>query len=214
MSQTPPTATTSLPSTTILPSTTTSLPSTTTTAVQPAVGPSFQVHAIRPARRARQQAVAQPPAAAPAPAPAPAPAQLSTMDPVDSYELEWERADSLLPIPGYSGPQPRTTFQDPGCTELSIFNKIFDNEVWQMMVDYTNLYADVFRTAEPDKHKDKWTALSVGELQCYFGMVIAMGIAKCPRIDYYWQQRYPTTSMLGIQTVMPRNRFQAISRYL
>ena len=205
MSQTPPTATTSLPSTTIL-------PSTTTTAVQPAVGPSFQVHATRPARRARQQAVAQPPAAAPAPAPAPA--QLSTMDPVDSYELEWERADSLLPIPGYSGPQPGTTFQDPGCTELSIFNKIFDNEVWQMMVDYTNLYADVFRTAEPDKHKDKWTPLSVGELQCYFGMVIAMGIAKCPRIDYYWQQRYPTTSMLGIQTVMPRNRFQAISRYL
>ena len=147
MSQTPPTATTSLPS-------------TTTTAVQPAVGPSFQVHATRPARRARQQAVAQPPATAPAPVPAPA--QLSTMDPVDSYELEWEKADSLLPIPGYSGPQPGTTFQDPDCTELSIFNKIFDNEVWQMMVDYTNLYADVFRTAEPDKYKDKWTPVSRG----------------------------------------------------
>ena len=39
-------------------------------------------------------------------------------------------------------------------------------EVWQLMVDYTNLYAEVFRTAEPDKHKAKWTPLSVGELQC------------------------------------------------
>ncbi|XP_062504621.1 uncharacterized protein LOC134181371 [Corticium candelabrum] len=72
------------------------------------------------------------------------------MGDIDTYELDWEKADSLLPIPEYSGPSPRPTFDKPDCTQLSIFSKIFDDEVWQFITDYTNVYAEVFHTAKPE----------------------------------------------------------------
>ena len=118
-----------------LPAMTTGLP----VAVQPTVSSPFCVHTARPAPRAGQ-AVAQ----------LSQPQRLSTMGDIDTYELDWEKADSLLPIPEYSGPSPRPTFDKPDCTQLSIFSKIFDDEVWQFITDYTNVYAEVFHTAKPE----------------------------------------------------------------
>ncbi|XP_062512569.1 uncharacterized protein LOC134188414 [Corticium candelabrum] len=134
-------------------------------------------------------------------------------DPVKSYQLNWSKVDNYQQIRPYLGPAVGPTFNDPTSTPLSIFLKIFDNEVWQLIVTHTNTYANWIRACEPEKHKGSWKDVTVEELMRYIGLVIAMGILKFPRVDYYWKMKYTTIMTTGISDVMPRNRFMAISRY-
>ena len=67
------------------------------------------------------------------------------------------------------GPVVGPTFYDKTSTPLSIFLKIFDEEVWEFM-----------QAQEPDKHKTQWQDVTAEELKCYIGLVIAMGLVKKP----------------------------------
>ena len=170
----------------------------------PAVASVTTVPAVRTVPAVATVQPAQPAAQAPG----------SVTDVPKSYQLKWDRVDNWTPPRPYSGPVVGPTFNDINSTPLSIFLKIFDDEVWDFMVKHTNDYARWIRAAEPAKHRGLWEDVTVVEMQCYIGLVIAMGIIKLPRIDYYWQRTYETLFTTGVARVMARNRFYAVSRYI
>ena len=88
----------------------------------------------------------------------------SVTDALSTYQLKWNRIENLQPIPPYSGPAVGPTFHDIHSTPLSIFDKIFDGEVWQFMVHHTHNYANWIRAQEPAKHKCSWNDVTVEEL--------------------------------------------------
>ena len=51
------------------------------------------------------------------------------------------------------------------------------------------------------------------ELRAYFGLCIIMGINSFPRIAMYWSSD-SFIGNTGIQNVMTKNRFEAISKFL
>ena len=145
---------------------------------------------------------------------APSPPRRALLDPVDHWEFEWIKGEDMPYIEPYTGPEPGLTFTTiHRSTPLLMFSYLFDEEIWRFMVEQTNKYAMYIRTRDPAKHRSKWSPTDTDELKAYIGMVIAMGIIKLPRMDLYWQTKYPLFTLLGIPEVMSRDRFLTISRY-
>lgn len=87
-------------------------------------------------------------------------------------------------------------------SELHSFNRFFTDEMFNFIVDQTNLYA------EQNQSKD-WTPTSVDEIKAFVGMTIMMGIHVLPSIDHYWSSD-PFLRVNEIADVMPIKRFKKL----
>ena len=54
---------------------------------------------------------------------------------------------------------------DESSKPVDFFQVYFTDEVFELMVEQTNLYAEQVRTADPDKHKTPWIPVTVDELK-------------------------------------------------
>lgn len=88
---------------------------------------------------------------------------------------------------------------------VQIFEKLFDDEVCQLIVNFSNLYA-----SQNNRHT---FSLTVAELKTFFGILILSGYHKLPREGMYWS----LDEDIGVDVVskaMSRNRFREIKRNL
>lgn len=96
--------------------------------------------------------------------------------------------------------------EDPTVTDTKddyeSFNKFFDDNMFNHIVEQTNLYA-------VQKQSKNWTPTSVEEMKAFFGMIIMMGIHVLPSIDHYWSSD-PALRVDFIADVMPVKRFKKI----
>ena len=60
---------------------------------------------------------------------------------------------------------------------------------------------------------EQWKDITSEEMRAYFGLCIIMGINSLLRIAMYWSSDSFIGNM-GIQNVMTKNRFEAISQFL
>lgn len=101
--------------------------------------------------------------------------------------------------------RPESLFEFPHqCKEIEYFNKIFSDEILQLIVDQTNLYAS--QGPEPAK---SWTDTSVEEIKALIGVIIMMGIHSLPHLANYWSSD-PFLTVPGIAQVMSSKRYKKI----
>ncbi len=93
-------------------------------------------------------------------------------------------------------------------------------ELIDLLVHETNRYARQHLQSHPDlpphSRGRNWRPVSAEEMKAFLGLLLAMGLAQKPTIASYWNDG-PDTWLTHTPTfgqVMPRNRFQAILRYL
>ena len=83
-------------------------------------------------------------------------------------------------------------------TAVSLFDKFFTEEVWDLLVTETNNHAATHQSDKP--HAQNWFAVSMDEMRAFVGMLILMGICRMPRLHF--------------SNIMSRVRFQQIFRFL
>ena len=110
-------------------------------------------------------------------------------------------------------PGPRNRYPQGSETPAGLFfEEMFTDEMWDLIAAETNRYHEQQSTAEPNKHKTKWTPVCKDEIKTFIGIIIFMGIVKLPRIAMYWS----SDALCHQQTVsnlMPYIRFFQIWRY-
>lgn len=108
-----------------------------------------------------------------------------------------------------SGP---TSHIDRNSSPAQLFCRYFTDEVWELLVEETNRYANA--NSSDARHARPWYDTTVPEMKAFVGMLIIMGIVQLPRLELYWTTSHPLIATPGIASVMPRVRFEQLFRFL
>ncbi len=73
-----------------------------------------------------------------------------------------------------------------------------DAEVWTLLVRETNPYASQARAHIPSGRS--WNNVDILEMNVFFGMLILMGVLHLPRLEMYWQTKYPLLRLACMPT--------------
>ena len=95
-------------------------------------------------------------------------------------------------------------------TPPEFFSLLWGPSLFQLLADETNRYAAQKQVKKPDK---KWYPTTPDEMKAFIGINIIMGIDQKPAIAHYWSTD-PYLGNQGIRSVIPRERFEALNRYL
>ena len=110
--------------------------------------------------------------------------------PVDP-DLQWAN-NYITPVNiPFAEPSPGPTQRypnGPNTSEGSLFDAMFTDDIWDMIVLKTNRYYDQCKVAEPNKHKRRWTPVTKDEIKTFIGIIIHMSIVKLPRMEMYWSR--------------------------
>ena len=75
------------------------------------------------------------------------------------------------------------------------FELFFSDDVWTLLVDNTNLYAEKeLDVVTEEEHCRTFDDVTVEELKAFFGVLIFMGINHLPRLEQYWSTKTFTSS--------------------
>ena len=85
---------------------------------------------------------------------------------------------------------------------FEFFEKFLPDDVIKLLVEQTNLYAQQCQTRY-------WNDVTCGEMKCFLGILLGMGVHRLPRFKLYWSTD-PFFRIQGIADVMPRNRFMKL----
>jgi len=98
---------------------------------------------------------------------------------------------------------------------LDIFQRLVPDNIFQLIVDQTNLYATqvIAKGATQKSRIHEWKELSLQELKNFVALTILMGLDEKPSIEDYWAKRGVFYSHF-YRAVMSRNRYQIIRRFL
>lgn len=80
---------------------------------------------------------------------------------------------------------------------LAIFETFFDDELFNIIVSQTELYAT---------QKNKSFSISIEEIKAFFGVLIIMGFHKLPTLRSYWSTNL-NFSVSRISNIMSLKRF-------
>ena len=93
---------------------------------------------------------------------------------------------------------------------LDYFELFFTQEVWQLLVSQTNLYAEQKR--EPAE-SSVWYPVTESEMKAWISLYLNMGLVTKPNLNSYWSTD-PVLSSPFFPSLMSRTRFFQILRYL
>lgn len=82
----------------------------------------------------------------------------------------WEKNENnrnIFPFTKRPGP---TRVINGAANALDYFQLFYSDELFQNIVDFTNLNAQSKRAADREKHKGDWTDISLEELKAYYGI--------------------------------------------
>jgi len=85
-----------------------------------------------------------------------------------------------------------------------LFELFFDQQVLEMIVDYSNNYAS---------NKNQSLQIDVNELKCFLGILLLSGYNELSRRRMYWEKSPDTHNDL-VSGAMRRNRFEQIFSYI
>lgn len=93
---------------------------------------------------------------------------------------------------------------------LDYFSLFFTAEVWQLLVEQTNLNAEQKRCPE---ESSVWYSVKIDEMKAWVSLYLNMGLLTKPNLSSYWSTD-PAFSTLFFPSIMARDRFLQILRYL
>ena len=121
---------------------------------------------------------------------------------------------TFIPFHNNSGPTFRRNRLPENIRPIDLFCLYFDNEVMNLIIEETNRNAYTKKTSEPDKNKGKWSNTSVEEMKAFFGLCLATGIIRLPKLRDYWRKKQWLFQVPAFGEVMSRDRFFQLYRYL
>lgn len=136
----------------------------------------------------------------------------SSEDKGDDEEITWSQDFRGLMFQEFSGtPGIKDAVPNEPKAEF-FFSLLFGDQTLDLIVRETNRYARQKLINKPAQLA-KWEDVTSEELRAYFGLCIIMGINSLPRVAMYWSSD-SFIGNTGIQSVMTKNRFEAISQFL
>ena len=127
-------------------------------------------------------------------------------------EVAWSQDFRGLMFQEFSG-TPGIKVAVPNESNAKVFfSLLFGDQAVDLIVHEINRYARQKLINKPAQ-LDKWQDVTSEELRAYFGLCIIMVINSLPRIAMYWSSDQ-FIGNTGIQNVMTKNRFEAISQFL
>ena len=96
---------------------------------------------------------------------------------------------------------------DSTATPLDVFQLYFDDDLFQLLVDQTNLYA----SQSIPRERYNWYDTCTNELKLFLGIIVAMGIHVLPQLQDYWSSDI-LLGVPGIVSGMPIDRFKVLLR--
>ena len=108
---------------------------------------------------------------------------------------------------GHAGVQVRRGTLPQNLRAIDIFQLFFTVEVWELLVAMTNKYAK-------SKITQGWKETDVAEMKAFFGLILAMGLLRLPKMKDYWQKTNWVLHVKSFGEIMARNRFMQLYRFL
>ncbi|XP_046398660.1 piggyBac transposable element-derived protein 3-like [Ischnura elegans] len=98
---------------------------------------------------------------------------------------------------------------------FGIFSNIIDNEILEMIVEQTNIYANQVKglTTSRKSRVVDWKPTTLHEIKKLFGILIYMGVVKMPKLSDYWSKNFIYRNDVA-PSHMSRNRFELLLRML
>ena len=93
---------------------------------------------------------------------------------------------------------------------LDFFLLFFTDEVWQLLDEQTNLYAEQKRGPEEGS---VWYPVTKDEMKAWVSLYLNMGLVTKPNLSSYWSTD-PALNSPFFPSIMSRDRFLQILRYL
>jgi len=93
---------------------------------------------------------------------------------------------------------------------LDYFELRFTQEVWQLLVSQTNIYAEQKRGSA---ESSVWYPVTESEMKAWISLYLNMGLVTKPNLNCYWSTD-PVLSSPFFPSLMSRTRFFQILRYL
>ena len=93
---------------------------------------------------------------------------------------------------------------------LDFFSQFFTEDVWQLLVEQANLYAEQKRGPE---ERSVWYPVTKDEMKAWISLYLNMGLVTKPNLSSYWSTD-PALSSPFFPSIMSRDRFLQILRYL
>jgi hypothetical protein len=104
-----------------------------------------------------------------------------------------------------------------GITEYDVFKLIVDDEFWNIIVQETNLEANLQLNNKVSKSDSKsclcWVDCNLDEIKTFFALIILMGQIRKPSLNLYWSKRRILSTPFFNET-MTISRFKLISKYI
>lgn len=131
------------------------------------------------------------------------------------YSTEWTAfKDSCREFPFSAQPGLQYNFDvdDPFC----VFKQFVDNEILDLIVDQTNLYAQQYIASKQIKKRSpmaNWRNCNKDEIHKLLGVLIIMGICPLPQRQMYWSNN-PMYGNPVIKNTMSRDRFDCLMKCL
>ena len=125
-----------------------------------------------------------------------------------SVDSNFENPNSTKPFVEYVGLK-RSAMNAK--SPLDYFLLFFTREMFSSLAEQTNMYQQQESAKKPSNVQ--WVQTTVEELMAFFGIVIAMGIARLPDLEDYWRKD-GIFHMPWFSSILSRRRFKQILRYL
>ncbi|CAH2319774.1 Hypothetical predicted protein [Pelobates cultripes] len=102
------------------------------------------------------------------------------------------------------------------CEPLNYFELFMSNDIFELMVEQTNLFANQYLSANPGSNynrRNMWHPTDVAEMRKFWALTLVMGIVKKPSIRSYWC-KHPILATPLFSGVMKRDRYEQMLRFL
>nr|XP_039248218.1 piggyBac transposable element-derived protein 4-like isoform X3 [Styela clava] len=132
-------------------------------------------------------------------------------------EFKWEKVSPKRKIRKFGGAAGVTSRGiSASSTPLDCFLQFFTVQVFNLIVEMTNLNAER-KLQDINASRTKpivFEPTTLEEMKAYLGLMIAMGIVKMPVVSMYWQTKYWILNVPSFSKIMPRDRFQDLTKFL
>ncbi|KAH8040172.1 hypothetical protein HPB51_009550 [Rhipicephalus microplus] len=113
--------------------------------------------------------------------------------------VKWDKCDLNSSLPVGDSWEPDSTKETP-LTPVDPFEKFFDDEVINLLVENTNIYA---------QQKNQLLNVHAGEMKSFLGILLLSGYVPVPRRQMLWENSRDSHNEL-IANSMRRDQFEAI----
>ena len=138
---------------------------------------------------------------------------------LDHQDVEWELVENLRPINWEYPYFPAKSYVPEDCRlPHQYFELFFDSDVYEIIIEQTNLYADQFISSQneyllsfPKARITKWKEWKNEDVMAYIAVRILMGIHKLPSIEDHFSENKFLQS--GVSTIISGRKYHLYNKF-